>query len=265
MGLRKDLTGIVPDDLLILLPEGYEIIGTIAIISFPPDLMQFKDMIVAALLARRPSIRTILNKTGAVNGLYRTTEYTPVFGENTVTEHREYGFRYRLDVSRVYFSSKMGSERKRIADLITPGELVFVPFAGVGPYAIPSAAQGAEVFAMEINESACSWMAINASENDVFSHIHIIRGDALQAYRTFRQKFSRIIIPTPYELLKNPDLFLSMLYEGGTAHWITFSNSLQMKDQVDRLTEKGYHVLRCRRCGNVAPSVYRWILDIETK
>ena len=263
MGLRKDLTGIIPDVLLILLPDGYEIIGTIAIISIPPDLMQFNSQIVTALRARRPSIQTILNKTGDVNGPYRTSQYTPIFGEKTITEHREYGFRYRFDVSEVYFSSKMGSERKRIADLIRPGEIVFVPFAGVGPYAIPAAARGAEVIAMEINKSACSWMTINASGNRVSSYVHIIRGDALQAYNSIQQKFSRIIIPTPYGLLNNPDIFLSMLSEGGTAHWITFTNSTQMKDQVDRLTERGYHVLRSHQCGNVAPSIYRWILDIQ--
>ncbi len=263
MGLRKDLTGIIPDDLLILLPDGYEIIGTIAIINIPPALTQFNDQIITALRVRKPSIQTILNKIGDVNGLYRTSQYTPIFGENTITEHREYGFRYRLDVSEVYFSSKMGSERKRIADLIRPGEIVFVPFAGVGPYAIPAAARGATVIVMEINESACSWMAINASGNRVSSYVHIIRGDALQANYSIRQKFSRIIIPTPYGLLNNPDIFLSMLSEGGTAHWITFSNLIQMKDQVDRLTKRGYRVLRCHQCGTVAPSVYRWILEIQ--
>ncbi|MCA1917717.1 hypothetical protein [Methanospirillum hungatei] len=265
MGLRRDLTGTIPDDLLILLPDGYEIIGTIAIISIPPDLMQYKDQIVTALRTRRPSIQTILNKTGDVTGPFRTSQYTSIFGENTITEHREYGFRYRLDVSRVYFSSKMGSERKRITDLIKPGETVFVPFAGVGPYAIPSAARGAMVIAMEINERACSWMATNISVNRVHSRVHIIRGDALQANQILRRKFSRIIIPTPYGLLNNPGIFLSMLSEGGTTHWITFSNSMQMKDRIDRLTFQGYQVLRCHQCGNVAPSVYRWILDITTK
>jgi len=265
MGLRRDLTGIIPDDLLILLPDGYEIIGTIAIISIPPELTLFNEQIVTALRARRPSIQTILNKTGDVNGLFRTSQYTPIFGENTITEHREYGFRYRLDVSKVYFSSKMGSERKRIADLIKLGETVFVPFAGVGPYAIPVAARGAEVLAIEINKSACSWMTINALENGVSSRLHIIRGDAMQANQTLRRKFSRIIIPTPYGLLNGPDIFLSMLSEGGTVHWISFSNSMQMKEIIDRLTERGYQVLRCHQCGNVAPSVYRWILDIKAK
>lgn len=263
MGLRKDLTGIIPDDLLIKLPDGYEIIGNIAIIGIPSSLTQYHDAIVAALLARRPSIHTILNKTGSVNGPFRTTLFSPIFGKNLVTEHREFGFKYHLDVSHVYFSSKMGSERKRIADLVKPGERIFVPFAGVGPYVIPAAARGSQVIAIEMNEHACSWMAINTIVNGVSSQVHIIRGDALLANNFIRQKFSRIIIPTPYGLINSPYLFLSMLSDEGTAHWITFSNSVQIKEQVRALEQGGYHILRCRQCGNVAPSVYRWILDIK--
>ncbi|HOL41142.1 MAG TPA: hypothetical protein PLY78_04845 [Methanospirillum sp.] len=265
MGLRSDLTGIIPEDILIHLPDGYEIIGTIAIISIPTDLLQFQDLIVNALLSRRPRIHTIVNKTGDTRGIYRTSKYVPIYGKTLITEHKEYGFKYRLDISQVYFSSKMASERKRIADLIIPGETVFVPFAGVGPYAIPAAARGARVVAMEINKNACFWMAVNTTLNRVSSGLHIVQGDALVANNSIRQKFSRIIIPTPYGLLRGPNIFFPMLTDHGTVHWITFANKSEIHELMRELAEEGYHILRCHECGNVAPSVYRWIVDIKKR
>ncbi len=265
MGLRRDLTGIIPEELLIALPDGYEIIGNIAIISIPPDFFQYQDLIVQVLLARRPKIHTILNKTGDVDGPYRTSRYVPIYGDALITEHKEYGFRYRLDISQVYFSSKMASERRRIAELIKAGEKVFVPFAGVGPYAIPAAACGAHVVTMEISKDACSWLALNAQKNGVSSKIHIIRGDALCAHRTLREKFSRIIIPTPYGLLQYPDRYFSLLTQEGVLHWITFSNAREIQEIIKYLECQGHAILRCHRCGNVAPAVYRWILDISQK
>lgn len=265
MGLRSDLTGIIPEDILIHLPDGYEIIGTIAIISIPSEFLQYQDLIVQVLLFRRPKINTILNKIGDVNGLYRTSRYVPIYGETLITEHKEYGFRYRLDISQVYFSSKMASERKRIADLIIPGETVFVPFAGVGPYAIPAAARGARVIAMEINKNACYWMSVNRILNRVSSGLSIIQGDALVAHHFIRQKFSRIIIPTPYGVLPRPDIFFPMLTDNGTAHWITFANRREIHKLMRELADEGYQILRCHECGNVAPSVYRWTVDIKRR
>jgi tRNA (guanine37-N1)-methyltransferase len=263
MGLHTDLSGIIPENLLLFLSDGYEIIGTIAIITVPPALTQYHDAIISALLARRPSLVTILNKVGIVQGLERTTQYIPLYGQQTITEHKEFGFRYTLDIGKVYFSTKMAFERRRIAEQISSGESVFVPFAGVGPYAIPCAARNADVIAMEISKPACFWMAHNTSINKVTSNVQIIQGDALHAKHTINRRFSRIICPSPYGLLSNPDIFLPMLKEEGTIHWITFCNVKQIATCIDEIQKRRYEVVRCHRCGNVAPSVSRWILDIR--
>lgn len=265
MGLKTDLAGIIPQDLLSHLPDGYEIIGNIAIISVPPSLeLYFKD-IANALLSRRPSLITILNKISTIKGKERTAHYYPIFGEVTITEVREFGFRYKLDIREVYFSTKMASQRTRIHELIHKGETIFVPFAGIGPYAIPAATCGAEVYAVEISRPACAWMARNAIINDASSHLHIIRGDALHAADYLKFNFSRIIIPTPYGLLKSPDIFLTRLIPGGTAHWITFCNKNQIIEYIEELTGDEYEVTYCHKSGNIAPSVSRWILDIKKK
>ena len=34
---------------------------------------------------------------------------------HTITTHKEFGFIYHLDVARVFFNSRLGSERMRVA------------------------------------------------------------------------------------------------------------------------------------------------------
>ena len=66
----------------------------------------------------------------------------------------------------------------RIASKVRPGEIVLVPFCGVGPFAVPLAAKGAAVFALETNPEACRWLAENARLNRVEESVVIIKGDA---------------------------------------------------------------------------------------
>jgi len=263
MGLRSDLLGRIPEHLVKQIPEGYEVLGNIAIISVPPEIIPYHNEIIKALLTKRPSLVTILNKVTHIQGQERTAEFFPIFGNQFITTVREFGLIFQLDVRDVYFSTKMASERNRIRSLIKPGETIFVPFAGAGPYAITAAAAGAGTIAIEISEPACYWMNYNATINHVASNLHIIRGDALQAIHFLKRYFSRIIIPTPYGLLKKPDIYLSKLEKNGIAHWITFCNTDQINNHVKDFSDRGYEVMRCHRCGNVAPSVSRWILDIR--
>lgn len=265
MGLHEELSGIVPDASLSLLPDGYEVIGTIALISIPPGLERYTQEIIRAILTRRPSVTTILNKTAMIDGEYRTGTYVPVYGSETTTEHREYGFRYRINLSNVFFSGKLASERERIAELIKPGETVLVPFAGVGPYAIPAAARGAEVLAVEINPVACRLLRQNRDLNKIGSNLAIIRADALKIPIFLKKSFSRIIIPTPYGLDHSLATLLPMVNRGGTVHWVTFCNSREIRETLQELERKGFLVSRTHRCGNVAPSVHRWMIDITTE
>ena len=43
-----------------------------------------------------------------------------------------------FDLKTVFFNPKLLRERKRVTDQVQPGELVFVPFCGAGPFAIPA-------------------------------------------------------------------------------------------------------------------------------
>jgi tRNA (guanine37-N1)-methyltransferase len=146
--------------------------------------------------------------------------------------------------------------------MVKPGETVYVPFAGVGPFAIPAAAREAEVWAVEKNPEAFRWLAENVVSNHVGNTCHIIQGDAFDIARLPQKEFDRLIIPAPYGLDRALDLLLPLLAEGGMAHFYTFRPKEQVPALIASYEEKGLAVRYSSPCGNVAPGVSRWVFDL---
>ena len=263
MRLKEMLQGIVPEEILVRLPDGYHVIGDIAVLSLAPELDEYKIEIATAILNQCNHIHTVLNKTSRLEGERRVARLEVLAGTgNTITTHREFGFIYHLDVARVFFNSRLGSERMRVASLVKDGEDVLVPFAGSGPFVVPLAARGAHVVALEKNREACLWLARNARQNRVEERIAVIHGDAAHMTRLLKKDFDRVVSPTPYGMDRGLETVLQMVKAGGWIHFYTFKK----RDQIDGLRKSykdlGLEVMQCRRCGNVAPGISRWVFDM---
>ncbi len=149
MSLKRSLAGVIPDDKISLLSDRYEVIGDLAVLDIPAGLEAYQDDIALALISKRKNIRTVLRKSGKIEGAGRLAAFEVLIGSNTITEHHECGYRYRMDVAKVFFNSRLGTERMRVAAAqVRPGERVLVPFCGVGPFVVPAAARGASVVAV---------------------------------------------------------------------------------------------------------------------
>jgi tRNA (guanine37-N1)-methyltransferase len=262
MGLKDQLAGTIPADLLPYVSDHFEVIGNIAVLVIPRELEPYKIPVAEAVVLKRKNIVTVLNKTEKVAGDSRTARYEVLWGDTTVTVHHEFGFSYRIDPGSSFFSTRMASERKRVSDQAEPGEKVYVPFAGVGPFAIPAAARGAEVWAVEMNPEAFRWLSENVVLNNVGNTCHIARGDALDTTRLPKKEFDRLIIPAPYGQDRALDLLLPLLAEGGMAHFYTFRPKEKIPGLIASYEKKGLIVRYSSPCGNVAPSVSRWVFDL---
>jgi tRNA (guanine37-N1)-methyltransferase len=179
-----------------------------------------------------------------------------------VTEHRESGFRYKLDVSRVFFSPRLATERKRVFSSVREGERVLVPFCGVGPFVIPVAAEGASVTAVENNPDAMRWFLENLVLNRVEGRVRAIEGDVLEILPGLDSSFDRVICPTPYGRDDVLPLVTSRARTGGIVHFYTFKNDRQAGEMVRRFPAEGLEVLFAGRCGPVAPGVNRYVYDL---
>ena len=262
MGLKDQLRGIIPDSALCYLSDRFDVIGDIAVISLSPYLFGYEGTIAHAILSRRKNIKTVLNKTSRLDGCNRTACYKIIAGSDTVTVHHEYEFAYQLDVSTVFYNPRLASERKRVTDQVQSGERVLVPFCGVGPFVIPAAAHGADVIAVEKNQEAYRWLARNVQANGVKDRVTSILGDAFNMSLLPVHTFDRAIIPTPYGMDTIFDVLAPRVKPGGMIHFTTFKNRNQADFLAGEFTMKGFEVVVQRRCGNVAPSVSRWIFDL---
>jgi tRNA (guanine37-N1)-methyltransferase len=262
MRLKEKLQGTVPEECLCKLSNRFHVIGDVAILSLPSELEGYKKEIARGVLSQGKYFRTVLNKTTKLEGEHRVANLEHLAGNGTVTSHKEFGFVYQLDVTRVFFNSHLANERMRVTSQVKAGERVLVPFAGVGPFAVPLAARGARVIALEKNREACQWMAKNAKLNGVSEGISIINADAYYMAQMMRSDFDRIIIPTPYGMDHFLEIALSLAKKYCMLHFYTFKKLTQIEGLKRSYEDMGLEVVDCRSCGNVAPGVCRWAFDM---
>jgi tRNA (guanine37-N1)-methyltransferase len=262
MGLKGQLAGILPVEALPFVSDHFEVIGDVAVLSVPDELEPYKHLIAQAIAQKRKNISTILNKKEKVTGDSRTARYEILQGDSAVTFHHEFGFAYRLDISRTFFSARLANERKRVSDQVRPDEKVCVPFAGVGPFAIPAAARGAEVIAIEKNPEAIRYLIENIALNHVTRNCSALQGDALDTACLPNTVFDRLIVPAPYGLDHALETLLPVLSDNGMVHFYTFKAKEQIPDLILVFEREGLRVRYSARCGNVAPGVSRWVFDM---
>ncbi|HNX39100.1 MAG TPA: class I SAM-dependent methyltransferase family protein [Methanothrix sp.] len=264
MRLKEKLQGAVPEVLLTRLSGRMHIIGDIAILSIPPELDRYGVQIGQAALSTAGGIKSVFKKTSGLHGERRVASLEHLAGRaGTVTVHREYGHIYRLDVAEVFFNSRLGYERMRVASAVQAGEEVLLAFAGVGPFAVPLAARGASVLALEKSLKACLFLAENARLNRVAHRIAIVNGDALQSASLLKKQFDRAVLPAPYGLEGVIEAALPLVKWGGWLHYYTFKKPSQIGPLARDFEDMGLEAVNCRRCGNVAPQVSRWAFDLK--
>ncbi|WP_258084399.1 tRNA (guanine(37)-N1)-methyltransferase Trm5b [Thermococcus thermotolerans] len=210
----------VPDEVRPLLPSSFDVIGDIAIIELPEELMSYGKAIGEAILKAHRHIKSVFAKGSKVSGEYRVRELVHLAGERrTETLHRENGIRLKLDVAKVYFSPRLATERMRIFEKTRPGEVIFDMFAGVGPYAMLLAKKAKLVFACDINPWAIRYLEENIRLNKVNNVVPVL-GDVRKV--AGRLKADRVIMNLP----KFADRFLreAMLSvrDGGVVHYYGF-------------------------------------------
>ncbi len=252
------------------LRRGFEIIGDIMIIDLPDHLLYLKDDIVEWVKMKHRHIKTILRKTGETKGEYRIAEYEILYGSDTETVAREHRCRFRVDVRKAYYSSKLSGERERIARKVREGERVLVMFAGVGPYAIVIArlSEPSEVIGIELNPEAVRYFQENIKLNKVEGVVKAIQGDVRQEVPKLDGKFDRVVMPAPYNADEFLHLALLKTKSRGYIHFYTFAGEEEVEDRkrwiLHEIEKRGFSgfVESFRECGNFAPRVNRYVFDI---
>lgn len=205
--LKETLRGHLSDDELELLVRSYDVVGDLAIIIIAEGLEARENLIGEAILAINKNVKVVLKRAGMYQGEFRLIPLEVIAGENRKeTQCKENGVRLLLNPEIAYYSVRSSSERKRIAELVKPGEDVLVMFSGVAPFPLVIAKNsGAKsIVGIEKNPEAHRYGVENLKLNKKLRNIKLYCGDVDEVLPGLKRTFDRILMPLP----KGADAFL---------------------------------------------------------
>ena len=260
----------LPKKLIEELPTSFDVVGAIILIKLSKALFPYRKEIGKALLQTHKNIRTVC-LIDPVSGELRTRNVAIIAGENqTLTTHTEYGLSFDVDVETTYFSPRLASERKRVADLVKPGETVVDMFAGVAPFSIMIAryAKPKIVYAIDKNKEAVLLAKQNAKQNHVLDTVEIIHADANDVEKVVPKKANRIIMNLPFSAYSFFSLALSIAAQTCIVHYYDIIKEEEIEARIDALekiaAEHSYILsdLSVRKIKTYAPREFYIGIDI---
>lgn len=177
--MNEVLEALLPEGIII--PAGFETVGHIAHLNLRDEHLPYKELIAQVVLDKnKPKIRTVVNKTDAIQNDYRTMQLEILAGHDSlVTTVIESGLRFKVDLATVYWNSRLATERQRLVNSIfTSSDVVCDVFSGVGPIAISAAKKVAYVYANDLNPIAVEYLERNIVLNKLERKIEVFNMDA---------------------------------------------------------------------------------------
>jgi len=273
--VRSELRGILPVDLLRLVPRSFDIIGSkrkaVAVIGLTEELKGFERQIASALMRAHKNVASVLAKESKRAGEFRIREVRLVAGDpDTEVLHRESGCVFKLDPRKVYFSPREGAERERIAAKVREGESVLVMFSGVGPFPIRIAKRhgSVRVTAVELSPHAHNYCIANIHLNKVADRVRALLGDVREVCPKMDEAFDRVLMPLPKGAHMFLDVAVPLLRDGGVLHLYYWAPEPDLFSRAEGLVEdaaRGHgrraEVIERARISQYSPRVWKIRVD----
>lgn len=257
-----------------LVPSSYDVVGSILIFSdFPKELVKKEKIIGGKLLKLHKNIKTVCKKTKKYSGEYRLPKLKMITGKKTKeTVHKENTASFKLNVEKVYFSSRLSTERKRIFEQVKKSETILVMFSGCGvyPITISKNSKPKEIYSIEINPIACKYQKQNIELNKI-NNIKLIKGNVKKVLPKINKKFDRILMPLPKGAENYLDLALRKIKRNGIIHFYTFSEENKHDGIINLIKKecgkqkKNRKILKIVKCGQFSPRVNRVCVDFRVE
>jgi tRNA (guanine37-N1)-methyltransferase len=273
--LKKILSEELTADETSLVYSAFDVIGSIVIVKIPASLKEKKQIIGKRILQNVKPAKSVFTQTTAVQGDYRIRGLEFIAGEyNTITEYREHGCRFRVDIENTYFSPRLSTERLRIAKLISENEVIANMFAGIGTFSIIIAKMNktCKVYSIDSNPFAYEMSIINTKLNGVQDRVLPIYGNAKDIiHNKIQGRCNRVLMPLPEKSSEFVDSAVLALKDGrGIIHFFahiraTAKNLARENAQfnIGAVFNKYKHeTLDTRVVREVGPRLYQIVSDV---
>ena len=273
--LKKLLKGVLAEEDLEKVYSSFDMIGDIAIIKIPDSLLTKKNIIGEVILESIKNLKTVFLQRSSVSGEYRLRGLEVIAGnEKYVTYYREYGCKFLVNVATTYFSPRLSTERLRISNLVSPGEIVVNMFAGVGTFSVIMAKKHQiKVYNIDSNLDAYILSIMNSRINRLTDRIFSIHGDSqyVLSSNSFKNRSDRVLLPLPERAHEFVDISINCLRpSGGHLHFFSHIKS-DTKAGVVPTSEAHIHNLfskydfeieHTQIVRDVAPRLYQTVTDL---
>ena len=240
-------------------PRHWERLGDVIILRM--EKSEYEDEI-GAIYAKVLRARTVVVEE-RIEGIKRKPRVRKICGDGTETIARENGIIYKLDVSRVMFSSGNEKERFRMGRIVKEGEKVLDMFAGIGYFSIPMG-KIASVWACELNEDAFHYLNENIELNR--SDVRASLGDNRVTVPDLEIEFQRVVMGYLRDTHEFLPTALNALDDGGIIHYHEATkNSHDVIKRVNRVCrENGREIKKIgvNRIKSIAPGVVHHVFDL---
>ena len=253
-----------------------DILGSISIIksekggrakTWAEKLAEAKEIL------KRPSVKTVLEKSSNVHRRLRTIKTKHIMGEkNLIAEHKENGVVVRFNVESCYFSPRLSNERKEIAKKIRAKDRVLVMFAGVGiyPIVIYREVKPVRMVGIELGRECCKFFKENLKLNKISSDaVEIIQGDVKRKIGKGFEKFDVVVMARPNLKDSFLEQGLNACRKGGKIYYYGFSHEDDLKGLKAGLVAEAkglgrrVRIVKVVKAGDIAPYKFRWRIEMK--
>ncbi|MEM4277927.1 MAG: class I SAM-dependent methyltransferase family protein [Candidatus Nitrosocaldus sp.] len=287
--LKEVLRGVLSEEEVRRLYSSFDIIGEIAVIKVPDELLEKKHEIGNAIIRNVKHVRSVYMQVSPVKDAYRVREVECIAGiDDPVTIYKEYGCRFKVNVAKVYFSPRLSTERARISSLVRDDETIVNMFAGVCTFSIIMVKRNprCKVYSIDINPDAVILCNENARLNRVEDRVHVILGDAGEVIISMLlDTADRVLMPLPEKAREYMPYALMALRTGHDCYIHYFTHIRGNRKEIDRICREEvesimrngnysidgrnyrytFNIVGMRIVREVGPRVYQVVADIMVR
>ncbi len=236
----------------------FDLVGNIAITKIRNR--EKAEKLAEDLIASQSVVKTVFLDKGII-GEFRLRDLELLRGENNYNAtYRENGLIFEMDVSKVYFSPRLATERMFVAREARDGEYVIDMFAGIGAFSLNiTKLHHLKITAIDSNPEAIRYMEKCIGLNSLKGNIEPVCGLSEDIVPRLPEA-DRIIMNLPHDSSRFLRLAADKLKKGGVVHYYEILDMRGLEERMEELNTLGFVITSKREVHGYSASLSMYSL-----